>query len=81
MEWDDDDFRFTQKDGKLYAFVMKPTHRKKTVITSLNRDERVSSVTLLGHGPLAFNQYSGVLTVDYPPEAPTEYASVLEICF
>ncbi|MCI8307045.1 MAG: alpha-L-fucosidase [Lachnospiraceae bacterium] len=81
VEWDDDDFRFTQKDGKLYVFVMKPSGRKNTVITSLREDERVSAVKLLGHGPLSFSQYSGVLTVDFPRKAPTEYAGVLEICF
>lgn len=81
VAWDDDDFRFVQKDGRLYAYVMKSVGRKNTVITSLGDQERVKSVRLLGHGEVGFIQRFGALVVDLPEKLPTEYASVLEICF
>ncbi len=81
VAWDDDDFRFVQKDGKLYAFVMKSVGRKNTVITSLREQEKVSGVRLLGHGQVSFVQRYGTLIVDMPEKLPTEYASVLEISF
>ncbi len=81
VDWDDDDFRFVQKNDKLYVYVMKSVNRKKTAITSLSPQEKVKSVRLLGHGQVGFTQSFGVLTVDMPDKLPTEYASVLEICF
>lgn len=41
VAWDDDDFRFVQKDGRLYVFVMKSAGRKNTAITSLREQEKV----------------------------------------
>lgn len=81
VAWDDDDFRFVQKDGRLYVFVMKSVGRKNTAITSLREQEKVKSVRLLGHGEVAFVQRYGTLLVDLPEKMPTEYASVLEISF
>lgn len=81
VAWDDDDFRFVQKDGRLYVFVMKSAGRKNTAITSLREQEKVKSVRLLGHGEVAFVQRYGTLLVDLPEKMPTEYASVLEISF
>ena len=81
VAWDDDDFRFVQKDGKLYAYVMKSTGRRSTVITSLEAGEQVRAVRLLGHGPVGFCQHLGALVVDLPEKLPTAYANVLEICF
>ncbi len=81
VDWDDDDFRFVQKDGKLYAYVMKSTGRRSTVITSLEAGEQVRAVRLLGHGPVGFCQHLGALVVDLPQKLPTAYANVLEICF
>lgn len=81
VAWDDDDFRFVEKGGKLYAYVMKPAGRKNTVIRSLAENERVGAVRLLGHGAVDFKQYAGALVVDLPEKLPTEYANVLEISF
>lgn len=81
VAWDDDDFRFVQKDGKLYVYVMKPDGRKSTVITSLDQTERVSAVRLLGVGTVDFHQYPGALVVDLPGKLSTQYAAVLELCF
>lgn len=79
VAWREDDFRFVQKDGKLYAFIMCPNMGNTAVIKSLKEDEHVNSVRLLGYGNLTFNQYSGVLVVDLPDKMPTPYANALEI--
>lgn len=81
VAWQDDDFRFVQKDGALYAFVMKPDHRKEAVITSLMQEETVSSVTYLGAGALPFSQHSGILVVDLPDRRDTRFPGVLKIQF
>ena len=81
VEWKDDDFRFVQKDGNLYAFIMKAKDRKTTVIKSLNKDDVVSEVTLLGYGNIPFMQYSGVLVVDLPDDRDKEYPNALKIQF
>lgn len=79
VAWMPDDFRFVQKEGKLYAFMMCPTMGKTAVIKSLNQGEQVHSVRLLGHTNLTFTHYSGVLVVDLPEQLPSDYANVLEI--
>lgn len=79
VPWQQDDFRFVQKDGKLYAFMMCPQMGKTAVIKSLTEAEHVSSVRLLGVGELSFTQFSGVLVVNLPDKLPTSYANTLEI--
>ena len=79
VAWREDDFRFVQKDGKIYAFIMRPKMGKTAVIKSLKEDEHVNSVRLLGYGSLTFNQYSGVLVVDLPDKLPSPYSNALEI--
>ena len=81
VAWGEDDFRFVQKDGKLYAFMMCPKMGKAAVIRSLKEEEKVSAVRLLGVGNLAFTQYAGLLVVELPDKMPTEYANALEITF
>lgn len=81
VPWQEDDFRFVQKDNKLYAYIMSPKARKTAVIKSLREDEKVSKVRLLGVGELAFNQYAGVLVIELPEQMPTSYANALEISF
>lgn len=81
VAWQDDDFRFTQKDGKLYAFVMKPSGRRTAVITSLKPEEQAAAVRLLGTGPVTFTQHNGILVADLPERMPGEYACTLEITF
>lgn len=81
VAWDDDDFRFVQKDGKLFVYIMKPEDRKSTVITSLGKEEQVSAVRLFGSGAVDFHQYPGALVVDLPEKLPTQYAAVLELRF
>lgn len=79
VKWQDDDFRFVTKNGKLYAFIMKPDNRKTAVITSLHEDETVSAVRMLGAGPLEFMQHSGILIIDLPEKRDTKYPNALEI--
>ena len=81
VDWQDDDFRFVTKDGRLYAFMMKADNRKTAVITSLNESEHVKSVRLLGCGEVPFIQHSGVLVIDLPEKRDTEYPNAFEIEF
>ena len=81
VDWKEDDFRFVQKDGVLYAYVMKADERKTTVIKSLNKDEKVKEITLLGKGKVNFVQHEGVLVIDLPEDRDKEYPNVLKIMF
>ncbi len=81
VPWKDDDFRFVQKNGKLYAFIMGLHVGKSIVIKSIKDEERVSNIRLLGVGNLAFKQYAGMLIVELPDKMPTPYANTLEITF
>ena len=82
VQWTIEDFRFTTKGKTVYAFQMKWPEGGKTVIRSLalGRTERVSSVTLLGHGdPLPFEQSGRGLAIDLPEEKPCEYVQCFGI--
>lgn len=81
VPWQQDDFRFVQKEGRLYAFMMCTQMGKTAVIKSLTEAEHVSAVRLLGAGELSFAQFSGVLVVNLPDQLPTSYANALEISF
>jgi alpha-L-fucosidase len=79
VPWQETDFRFTTKGGRLYAFMMKAPENRVAVLRSLRPDEKALSVNLLGYGPAPFSQNYGVLTVKLPPELPTPYTNCLEI--
>ena len=79
--WNSSDYRFVQKDGNLYAFVMKAPDNRVSVIKSLKPDETVNAVELLGYGPVAFAQNFGVLTIQLPETLPTQYTNCLKIKF
>jgi alpha-L-fucosidase len=81
VDWNDDDFRFVQKDGTLYAFVMKNEGRNTAVITSLKPEEEVKNVEYLGCGNVTFSQHSGVLVVDLPERRDTHMPGALKISF
>ena len=80
-EWNSSDYRFTQKDGALYAFLMKAPESGVAVLKSLAPSEKVASVELLGAGPVEFVQSFGVLTVQLPEQLPTQYTNCLKIQF
>ena len=81
VDWQDDDFRFVQKDGNVYAFIMKGDHSKTAVIKSFKPEETVKNVEYLGIGPVTFVQHSGVLIVDLPDRRETTMPGVLKISF
>ena len=79
VDWQDDDFRFVQKDGSVYAFIMRTEHCPTAVITSFKPEEEVRSVEYLGCGPVSFAQHSGVLVVDLPEGRDARMPGVLKI--
>ena len=81
VNWQEDDFRFVQKDGYVYAFIMKPDHKSEAVIKSFTQKEKVTSVEYLGHGPISFAQNFGILVAELPKDTDTRYPGVLKIGF
>ena len=79
VKWEPSDFRFVQKNGALYAFVLKAADNRVAVIKSLDESQKVEKVTLLGHGEVPFTQAYGVLNVKLPGKMPVEYANCLKI--
>lgn len=81
VKWNAGDFRFVTKADKLYAFMMCSQTKDAAVIRSLNEEEQVESVHLMGYGTVRFHQFSGVLTIELPERMPTEYVNAFEIRF
>ena len=77
-DWNRNDFRFTQKDGAVYAFMMGARGGETMTLRSF-ADQEVSSVELLGYGPVPFEKVFGVLTVSLPEQLPAMCANVLKI--
>ena len=77
-DWTRSDFRFTQKDGAVYAFMMGIKPGETAVLRSFAEQE-VQSVELLGAGELPFHQEFGVLSVPVPEKMPGKYTGVLKI--
>ena len=76
--WNSSDFRFVQKDGAVYAFMMGATAGDTVVLRSFAEDE-VKSVELLGYGPVPFKKEYGVLVVQLPEKLPSMCTNVLKI--
>jgi len=80
VEWTERDFRFTQKDGAVYAFQMRPPTNGKATIQAFasGASRRIASVELLGHGWVEFEQTPSELSVDVPaisvPDGPQALA-------
>ena len=77
--WNSSDFRFTCRGNTLYAFLFRVPENRIAVLKSLDEQDRVAAVNLLGAGPCAFGQNFGVLTVKLPDALPTKYPNVLAI--
>lgn len=77
-EWNSSDFRFVQKNGDVYAFVLKTPENRVAILKSF-ADEPVKAVTLLGRGPVPFRYEYGVLIVQLPEEMPVSFANCLKI--
>jgi alpha-L-fucosidase len=84
VPWTIEDFRFTQKDGNVYAFQMKLPEGGKTVIRglALQRAPVVGSVAVLGYnGPVRFEQTRRGLAIDLPEENPVDFVPCYRISF
>lgn len=79
VNWTSSDFRFTQKQNILYAFQMRWPEDGRTVIKSLQPEEKVKSVRLLGSGTVSFEQPFGTLVIHLPNEKPTNYTNCFAI--
>ncbi len=77
-DWTRDDFRFVQKDGAVYAFLMGAKGGETVTLRSF-ADQPVSSVELLGYGPIPFEKAFGVLAVSLPDRLPAFCANALKI--
>ncbi|GAA2107872.1 alpha-L-fucosidase [Microlunatus panaciterrae] len=79
VAWTSDDFRFTRKGNTLYAFQMRWPDDGRAIIRTLTPADRVTSVRLLGAGPVEFEQAGGVLVATLPEKRPTAYAHCLAV--
>ena len=77
-DWNRSAFRFVQKDGAVYAFMMTAAGGDTAVLRSF-ADQPVRSVELLGAGPVPFVREMGVLLVRLPDRLPSICANVLKI--
>jgi alpha-L-fucosidase len=82
------DFRYTTKDGYLYAFVMDwpKKHQNPVVLPNLTimntRVSEVTSVELLGHNEkVLWENHGDGLHVTFPEKKPCEHAYALKIGF
>jgi len=77
--WNETDFRYSQKDNTVYAFMMARPESGAAVLRSFNEGESIKSVRLLGAGNLEFSHSFGVLTVKLPERMPTEYTNCIAV--
>ena len=76
--WTERDVRYTRKDGRVFAFLMKALPGRTVLLKSF-AECRVTAVSMPGAGPLPFEKVFGVLAVRLPETLPTEYVNLLEI--
>lgn len=76
--WNRNDFRFVQKDGAVYAFMMGARGGDTVVLRSFV-DTPVQQVELLGYGPVPFRQEFGLLVISLPENLPALCANALKI--
>lgn len=76
--WNRGDFRFVQKDGAVYAFMMGAKAGETVTLRSFVEDE-IHSVELLGYGEVPFRKEFGVLVVTLPAQLPSMCANALKI--
>ena len=77
-DWNRSDFRFTQKDGAVYAFMMGAKGGETVTLRSFAQED-IHSVELLGYGPVPFAKEYGVLVVSLPEKLPSLCANALKI--
>ncbi len=83
VNWGVEDFRFTAKGETVYAFMMKWAEGGRTVIRSLAKGSvpQITSVTLLGTGPVPFEQTVRGVAIDLPMEKPCDYTQCFRVTF
>jgi len=84
VPWTIEDFRFTQKDGKVYVFQMKWPEGGKSVVRSLSLGNvpQIKSVDVLGYaGNVRFEQTSRGLAIDLPEQKPCQFAQCYRVSF
>jgi alpha-L-fucosidase len=69
-----EDFRFTTRDGSLYAFGLQYPGDGRALIKTLYAgtpylDRPIADIELLGHGEVQWNQIAGGLEVRLPPSS------------
>jgi len=79
VEWTSADYRFTQKENMLYAFMMQWPEDNRAILRTLTETDKVESVRLLGAGQVPFERPYGALVVNLPNHKPTDYVNVLAI--
>ena len=77
-DWTKNDFRFVQKGGAVYAFLMGAKGGDALTLRSFAEQE-IHSVELLGYGPVPFKKAFGVLLVQLPDRLPAFCANALKI--
>lgn len=78
-QWQEDDVRYVCRDKTVFAFLMGARPGRSAVLRSFDEGEQVRAVRLLGVGSVPFAHQYGVLTVQLPPQLPTEYAPCLAV--
>ncbi|MBE6936821.1 MAG: alpha-L-fucosidase [Ruminococcaceae bacterium] len=77
-DWNIHDYRFVEKDGAVYAFMMG-AHGGETVTLRSFAGQEIHSVELLGYGPVPYHDEFGVLMVSLPDNLPVIAANALKI--
>lgn len=75
------DVRYVQKDGMVYATILRWPEDKAFTFKAFADGPEVKSVELLGHGPVAYAQGTKGLAVVLPGGKPNDIAPVLKIRF
>jgi alpha-L-fucosidase len=72
-KWEPSDFRFTQKQDAVYAFMMRSGGQGRAVVQSLGRlyERGIAAVAVSGT-PVRFEQKEGALVVSLPAGTPVD---------
>ncbi|GHA16850.1 alpha-L-fucosidase [Streptomyces purpurascens] len=81
VAWTDADYRLTRRDDTVYVFQMAWPEDRRSIIHSLGPQTAITSVRLLGAGPVEYHQIypGGELVVELPERPPTPYVNCLAI--
>ena len=78
-KWNTSDFRFVQKDGNIYAFIMKAPKNRTIIIKTLLEELKVNKISLLVYGEVQYQQSYGTLIIKLPDNLPTIYTNCIKI--